>query len=146
MTRRTERVAEELREEVARIIARDLKDPRIGFVTVTRATITPDLRSARVYVGVLGDAGQRRKTLDGLAQASGFVKRTVAQRLRLRFVPELVFEYDEGLAAAERVASLLAEAGRGPNDGGPGPRASESRRGDENPPTAEPGEDQSSGE
>jgi ribosome-binding factor A len=113
VSRRTERVAEEIREEVARIISRDLKDPRVGFVTVTRAAITPDLRSARVYVGILGDAQQRRKTLEGLSQAAGFVKRTVAQRLRLRVVPELAFIYDEGLEATERVAHLLDEAQRG---------------------------------
>jgi ribosome-binding factor A len=111
VTRRTERVAEELREEVALILARDIKDPRVGFVTVTRATITPDLRTARVFVGVLGDEGQRRKTLSGLAQAAGFIRRTVAQRLRLRVVPDLSFAYDEGLDAADRVAHLLDTLG-----------------------------------
>ena len=110
MTRRTERVAEEIREEVARMLSREIKDPRIGFVTVTRVQITPDLRSARIFVGVLGDATQRRKTLQGLEQATGFVRRAVGQRLRLRFTPELIFAYDEGLDATARVAQLLDEA------------------------------------
>lgn len=110
MTRRAERVAEEIREEVARILAREIKDPRIGFVTVTRVHITPDLRSARVFVGVLGDEAQRRRTFQGLDQATGYVRRGVGQRLRLRFTPELSFAYDEGLDATARVAQLLDEA------------------------------------
>jgi ribosome-binding factor A len=107
--RRHERVAEEIREEVARIIGRELKDPRIGFVTVTRVTLTPDLRTAHVNVGVLGDAAQHEKTLDGLRQAAGFVRREVGRRIRMRHTPELVFHYDEGLDATDRVARLLAE-------------------------------------
>jgi ribosome-binding factor A len=110
VTRRTERLGEEIREEVARMIASELKDPRIGFVTVTRVDLAPDLRNARIHVGVLGDAAQRDKTLAGLRQASGFVRRAVGQRLRLRHAPELTFHYDEGLDAAERVARLLDEA------------------------------------
>jgi ribosome-binding factor A len=119
VTRRAERVAEEIREEVARILAREIKDPRVGFVTVTRVQITPDLRSARVFVGVLGDEAQRRKTLQGLDQATGYVRRAVGQRLRLRFTPELSFAYDEGLDATARVAQLLDEAHIPPTkDGG----------------------------
>jgi ribosome-binding factor A len=107
--RRNERVAEEIREEVAQIIGRELKDPRIGFVTVTRVTLTPDLRTAHVNVGILGDASQHEKTLDGLRKAAGFVRREVGRRIRMRHTPELVFHYDEGLDATERVAKLLAE-------------------------------------
>ena len=110
MSRRTARLGEEIREEVARMIGSELKDPRIGFVTVTRVDVAPDLRNARIHVGVLGDAAQREKTLAGLRQASGFVRRAVGQRLRLRHAPELTFHYDEGLNAAERVARLLDEA------------------------------------
>jgi len=115
VTRRTERVAEGIREEVARVLARDVKDPRIGFVTVTRATVTADLRMARVFVGVLGDDEQRRKTLAGLQKATGFIRRTVAHHLRLRVAPELIFEYDAGLDAADRVAQLLEDT----HDDGP---------------------------
>jgi ribosome-binding factor A len=92
------------------MLSREIKDPRVGFVTVTRVEITPDLRSARVLVGVLGDATQRRRTMEGLGQATGFVRRAIGQRLRLRFTPELSFAYDEGLAATARVAELLDEA------------------------------------
>lgn len=109
MSRRTDRLGEEIREEVARMIP-GLKDPRIGFVTVTRVTLTADLRLARVLVGVLGDEAQRRRTLEGLGQAAGFLRRTLGQRLHVRYTPELVFEYDKGLDASDRVAHLLDEA------------------------------------
>jgi len=109
MTRRTERLGEEIREEVAQLIAGELKDPRIGFVTVTRVDVTADLRTARIYVGVLGTEKQRQATLAGLKQAAGFLRRSLGQSLRLRHTPELVFHYDEGLEASNRVAQLLAE-------------------------------------
>jgi len=109
VTRRTERLAEELREEVAQMISGELKDPRIGFVTVTRVSLGPDLRQARVFVGVLGTEKQRQASLAGLKQASGFMRRALGQRLRLRHTPELLFQYDEGLEASDRVARLLDE-------------------------------------
>jgi len=107
--RRGERLAEEIREEVARIIGRELKDPRIGFVTVTRVELTADLRMARVHVGVLGDAAQRETTLAALRQASGFVRHTLGRRVRVRHTPDVQFLYDHGLEATERVARLLEE-------------------------------------
>ena len=108
--RRSARLAEAIREQVAELIASKLKDPRIGFVTVTRVELTSDQRLARILFGVLGDEAARKKTLEGLRQAQGFVRRELAQRLRLRFTPEVVFEYDRGLDATDRVARLLAEA------------------------------------
>ena len=102
-------MAEEIREEVARIIGREVKDPRIGFVTVTRVSLTPDLRIAHVNVGILGDAAQHEKSLTALRQAAGFVRRELGRRIRMRHTPELVFHYDEGLDATDRVARLLAE-------------------------------------
>jgi ribosome-binding factor A len=109
VTRRTERLGEEIREEVAQMVAGELKDPRIGFVTVTRVALAPDLRLARVFVGVLGTEKQRQTSLAGLKQASGFMRHELGQRLRLRHTPELLFQYDEGLEASERVARLLEE-------------------------------------
>jgi ribosome-binding factor A len=107
--RRQERLAEEIREVVAQIAARELKDPRIGFLTVTRVELTADLRLARVHVGVLGGEVERERTLRALKQAVGFIRRELGRRLRLRFLPELEFRYDQGLDAAERVAQLLEE-------------------------------------
>lgn len=109
MSRRTNRLGEEIREEVARIIGSGLKDPRIGFVTVIRVDLGADLRTARVFVGVLGDAAQRDKTMAGLAQAAGFIRREVGRRIRIRHTPELQFKYDTGLDATDRVAHLLEE-------------------------------------
>ena len=109
MSRRLDQLSEEVREEVARIIGRELSDPRIGFVTVTRVDLAPDLKHARVYVGVLGDKAQHEKTLLGLKQASGFVRQKLGQRLRLRHIPMIEFQYDKGLDATDRVARLLEE-------------------------------------
>src|SRR4029453_15410766 len=109
VTRRVERVAEEIREEVARMITGELKDPRIGFVTVTRVELTPDLRLPPTPRGVPGGGADRKKSLGGLGGSSGFLRREVGRRLRLKHSPELQFRYDTGLDAAERVAQLLDE-------------------------------------
>jgi len=103
---RLERLAEEIREE-ASVIVPALKDPRIGFVTITRVTVTSDLGLATVFVGVLGSEAERKKTLDGLRAASGYVRRELGRRLTIRRTPEIQFEYDKGLEATERVARLL---------------------------------------
>ncbi len=109
MGRRPERLGEAIREEVARMIVFELKDPRLGLVTVTRVEVTPDLSHARVHVGVLGDERERRKSLEGLQRASGFVRHELARRLGIRQVPEIDFRYDKGLDATDRVARLLEE-------------------------------------
>lgn len=119
MSRRNERLAEEIREEAARIIGSGLKDPRVGFVTVTRVELAADLRTARVFVGVLGDAAERDKTLAALGQARGFLRRELGRRLRVRHTPELVFRYDTGLDATDRVARLLEETRTEDPEAGP---------------------------
>ena len=106
--RRNERLSGEIREDVARIVGQ-LKDPRIGFVTVTRVELTPDFRTAHIHVGILGAAADRDKTLQGLRKAAGFVRRELGRRLHVRHTPEVAFHYDEGLDATERVAHLLDE-------------------------------------
>ena len=114
MGRRPERLAEEIREEVARMIVSELKDPRLGFVTVTRVELAHDLRYARVHVGVLGDEAAREKSLAALRSAAGFLRRELGRRLRIHHSPEIDFRYDKGLDATDRVARLLAEeAARG---------------------------------
>ena len=108
MTRRRERLGGEIRDEVARMVASEMKDPRLGFITVTRVELTPDLRYARVYVGVLGEDASGA-SLAALKKASGFVRREIGRRLRVRFAPEIDFRYDPGLDATDRVARVLAE-------------------------------------
>jgi len=107
-SRRQERLEDEIREEVAGIVAQ-LKDPRVGFVTITRVALTADLRTARVFVGILGDTTQHDKTLAGLRQAAGFVRRELGRRIHIRHTPEVIFQYDAGLDATDRVARLLEE-------------------------------------
>jgi ribosome-binding factor A len=102
-------LGEAIREEVAQLVGFELKDPRIGLVTVTRVEVSPDLGHARVHVSILGDERERKKTLDALRNSSGFVRRELAQRLGIRQVPEVDFRYDKGLEATERVAALLEE-------------------------------------
>lgn len=108
MSHRQDRLGGEIREEVARIVA-GLKDPRVGFVTVTRAELTSDYRLARIFVGVWGSEAERQKTLAALKQATGFVRRALGQRLTIRYTPEIQFVYDKGLDAADRVARALDE-------------------------------------
>jgi len=91
------------------MIARELKDPRLGLVTVTRVEVSADLSHARVHVGVLGGEAERTKGLAVLQGAAGFVRRELGRRLRVRQVPEIEFRYDKGLDATDRVARLLAE-------------------------------------
>ena len=130
MRRRSERLAEEIREEVARMIASELKDPRLGFVTVTRVELAHDLGYAKVHVGVLGSEAEREKSLVALRSAAGFMRRELGRRLRVHHTPEIDFRYDKGLDATDRVARLLqedAQRERPPADGAEG----------ETPPAAE---------
>lgn len=87
----------------------EVKDPRVGFVTVTAVETSPDLRHAKVYVSVLGDEGVRRRTLAGLESAHGFLQRRVAQELHLRHTPTLEFSYDDSVDRSLRIGALLEE-------------------------------------
>jgi len=102
-----ERLADQLRVEVAELIAGELKDPRIGFATVTRVEVSPDFRHARVLVSVLGGAEAQKDTMEGLASATGFVRHEVSRRLRLRRAPELTFVLDHGPEEADRIDAIL---------------------------------------
>jgi ribosome-binding factor A len=106
---RTERVADLIRTELAQLLERDVKDPRVGFVTVTRVDVTRDLRTARVAVTVLGEKDQKKDSLRGLAAAQGFLRHELAQRLGLRHTPALEFYLDESLEAESRIEALLRQ-------------------------------------
>lgn len=104
------RVAEEFRHEVSALIARGLKDPRItGFVTVTGAKMSPDLREVSVWVSIHGEETVRKETLAGLESAAAYVQREVARRLKLRHTPHLRFRYDESVAEGDKIDRLLRE-------------------------------------
>jgi ribosome-binding factor A len=104
---RAERLADRIRAEVAAMIAGDLKDPRIGFATVTGVDISGDLHHARVHVSVLGSAEAQHKSLEGLTSAAGYIRYELAHRLRLRRVPELTFVLDQAAEENERLEALL---------------------------------------
>jgi ribosome-binding factor A len=104
---RMRRVDEAVRAVLSDAIASDLKDPRVGFVTVTGVKTSQDLRHARVYVSVLGDEQVRAATLEGLRSAHGFLQRHVASELTLRHTPALTFEYDGSVDRGMRISQLL---------------------------------------
>ncbi|MFJ7309031.1 30S ribosome-binding factor RbfA [Peribacillus frigoritolerans] len=109
MSLRSNRVGEQMKKELSEIIGRKIKDPRIGFVTVTDVAVTGDLQQATVYISVLGDQEQREKTLQGLAKAKGFMRSEIGQRIRLRKTPELFFEFDESVDYGNRIESLISQ-------------------------------------
>lgn len=95
--------------ELAELISRQVKDPRIGFATITRVELTPDLHLARVYVSVLGSLEEQQSSIEGLSSAAGFLRHEIRHRLDLRRVPELVFVLDHGAEAGERIEALLRQ-------------------------------------
>lgn len=106
---RMRRVDEAVRAVLSETIATDLRDPRVGFITVTGVKTSPDLRHARVYVSVLGDERVRSESLDGLRSAQGFLQSRVATELRLRHTPLIEFDYDETVDRAMRLSELMEE-------------------------------------
>ncbi|HUK19961.1 MAG TPA: 30S ribosome-binding factor RbfA [Gemmatimonadales bacterium] len=108
---RPERLAELIRETLAAILTggAQLRDPRIGFVTVTGVEVSPDLAHARIRVSVMGTEAERASTLEGLASAAGFLRSQLARELSLRTSPELRFEIDRGLDHARRIDAVLRE-------------------------------------
>lgn len=109
MSLRAHRVGEQMKKELGDIIGRKIKDPRIGFVTVTDVQVTGDLQQAKVYISVLGDDKTKEDTLKGLAKAKGFIRSEIGQRIRLRKTPEIVFEFDESIDYGNRIESILHE-------------------------------------
>jgi ribosome-binding factor A len=103
------RVNEVIRQVLGDVIATDLKDPRIGFVTVTEVDTSPDLRTSRVYVSVLGGEAEREKALAGLRSAHGFLQGRIASELRMKRTPTLTFHYDESVDRGVRISRLLDE-------------------------------------
>jgi ribosome-binding factor A len=110
-TARMRRVDQAMRQVLGDAVAHDLKDPRIGFVTVTDVKTSPDLRHARVYVSVLGPGAEQEATLEGLRSAHGVLQGRVASELRLKRTPELQFELDHTAERAARLERLIEEAG-----------------------------------
>ena len=109
---RPSRVGDQLRVELSELISRQVQDPGIGFLTITRVKLTPDLQLARVFYTTIGDDRARRDTARALGRATPFLRRQVASRLRLRRVPELEFLFDESIEQQDRIEQILQDLGR----------------------------------
>ena len=106
---RPDRVGEEIRHELASLLSREVHDPGIGFVTLTRVKVSPDLQLARVFYTMLGDDAQRRETEKALGRATPFLRRQIGARIRLRRVPELRFEFDRSVENQDRIEKILID-------------------------------------
>lgn len=115
---RIARLRELFKEEASVILHRDLKDPRVGFVSVTDVELSPDLRHAKIFVSILGDPEAKAKTMEGLASAQGFVRTELARRIRLRHIPQVVFRQDDSIEHGARVNRLLRDVVEGRKSGG----------------------------
>jgi len=112
-TLRLRRVAEEIKKEVADILRNDIKDPRVGFVTVTSVEVSGDLRYAKIHVSIMGTPEEQQSTMDALGRATGYIRREIGRRIQLRHVPECTFKLDPSMEHGAKIAKLLAEFGDG---------------------------------
>lgn len=116
MSRRTERVGEMIREDISLLLQREVRDPAVGFVTVTDVEVTADLSHARVFVSVMGTPEERERSLEALNRARGFLRTELGRRAHLRIVPDLAFLYDEAADKGSRIFELLEEMKRQESD------------------------------
>ncbi|CAN5754402.1 ribosome-binding factor A [soil metagenome] len=106
---RPARVGDQIRAEIADLIAREVHDPGIGFLTITQVKVTPDLQQARVLYTTIGDDNARKETARALGRATPFLRRQIGQRLRLKHVPALVFFYDESIERQDRIERIMLD-------------------------------------
>ena len=106
---RIEKLQELIKQEMSKMLLKEIKDPRIGFVTVTDVEMTGDLREAKIYVSVMGGSEQVKNSLEGLNSALGFIRREIGQRVRLRFTPEISFALDTSLDYGDHIQKLLLQ-------------------------------------
>jgi len=104
---RPERVQEALRQEISRIVHDEIKDPRLGFITITKVELTKDLRYAKIFFSVLGEMKDKELALKGLNSAKGYVRGLIADRIKLRVVPDIVFKIDESMEHTKEIYDLL---------------------------------------
>ncbi len=103
----------QIQHEVSLMISRDLKDPRVGFVTITGVRISPDLRHARVFVSAMGTEKQKKESVEALNHAAGWIRHELGQRIRMKFLPEIAFETDTSQEYGERIDKLIDEIQQG---------------------------------
>ncbi len=118
MSERLRRLSEEIKREVSSIISKEVKDPRLGMISITDVHVSRDLSWAKVYYSQLGDDEERRATLEGLNKAKGFVRTELAKRLRVRHTPEIIFQFDPSLEQGAKMDALLRTLQPGKGDEG----------------------------
>lgn len=109
LSHRVERIAEQIREELSQMLATEVRDPGVGLVTITRVKVTADLSLARAYWTVMAEGKERKDTAKALGRAAPYLRHLLSQRLTLRRVPEVVFQYDESVAAQDRIERIIQE-------------------------------------
>lgn len=105
--KRSEKVADLIQKEISQMLVKSVKDPRIGFVTITRVTVSEDCRFARVYYSVAGTDAERESCMRGLESAKGYVRKELGRRIRLRYTPDIVFQFDPSIEYAIHVEELI---------------------------------------
>jgi len=113
--RRTERLGHQIRVELAEMLSREVKDPRIGFATVTRVEVSADHHHARVFVSLLGSPEEQQRGIEGLSSAAGFLRHEIGRRLALRRAPEIDFLLDHGVEAGEKIETILQQLHKNEN-------------------------------
>lgn len=108
-SRRNDRVRAAMRQEISNMLQRDLKDPRLGFATVTDVRVSGDLQHVQVYVSILGDDASRQQTMEALESARGYVRSEIGRRVQLRLTPEITFAYDDSIERGARLLRLISE-------------------------------------
>jgi ribosome-binding factor A len=106
---RAARIADVIQQELAELIRKELKDPRLGFVSIVKTEVSADIRHAKIYASVMGDAQQAKDSLKALQSAAGFLRNEVGKVLQIRFTPELHFVLDDSIAHGSRIAQLLVQ-------------------------------------
>ena len=109
MSTRTDRVSDLIKDEISRLLLREVRDPRVGFVTITGASVSPDLKAVRIHVSVLAEPAARQESLKALNAAAGFFRRALFKNLRLRFAPAVSFHLDESLDRGDRIERVLRQ-------------------------------------
>jgi len=105
--KRSEKVADLIQKEISQMLVKSIKDPRIGFVTITRVSVSEDCRFAKVYFSVAGTLAERERSTKGLDSAKGFVRRELGRRIRLRYTPEILFQFDPSIEYAIHMGELI---------------------------------------
>jgi len=106
--KRADRVSDLLKEEISQMLLREVKDPHIGFITITDVEVSKDLQVAKVYYTILGDEKQLRESAQALNRVSRFIKRQLGKRLRMRYIPDIIFRYDHSLDYGDKIDHILS--------------------------------------